>query len=77
VDRPKHKVKELEAILQDAESESWRVTRGKKYFKLWCTCSGKHRKTVHLSPSDPNYERNLRKWLERQPCWGETKETDG
>ncbi len=69
--RPRHTVKELEALLQEAESRGWRVTRDKKYFKLWCPCPGKHRKTVHLTPSDPNYERNLRAWLKRQPCWDE------
>jgi len=35
-----------------------------------------HRKTVHLTPSDPNYVRNLRQWLERQSCWNGEKETD-
>lgn len=34
-----------------------------------CPCTEEHFKTVHLSPSNPNYELNLRKWLERQPCW--------
>jgi hypothetical protein len=68
--RSRHPVKELEAVLRDAESRRWRVTKTKTgYFKLWCPCSGRHMKTVHLTPSDPNYERNVRKWLGRQPCW--------
>jgi hypothetical protein len=33
-------------------------------------------KTMHLTPSNPRYELNLRKWLERQPCWGAKKEAD-
>jgi hypothetical protein len=69
VSRPRHPVKELEAVLREAEDKSWRVTKGKKYFKMKCPCAGKHMRTVHLSPSDPNYERNLRAWLGRQPCW--------
>lgn len=68
--RPRHPVKELEAVLNEAENNNWRVTKGKAgYFKLWCPCPGKHRKTVHLTPSDPRYERNLRAWLNRLPCW--------
>jgi hypothetical protein len=68
--RPRHPVKELESVLQEAEARGWRVTKKPKgYFKLWCPCEAKHRKTVHLTPSDPNYERNLRAWLRRQPCW--------
>ncbi len=46
----------------------WQVTKSRKYFSMRCSC-GQHKKWVHLSPSDPRYERNLRKWLERQPCW--------
>lgn len=68
--RPRHPVKELEAVLSEAESKDWRVTKGKTgYFKLWCPCAAKHRRSVHLTPSDPNYERNLRAWLNRLPCW--------
>lgn len=74
--RPRHPNKELEAVLREAESrpKPWRVSKGKKYFKLWCACEAKHRRTVHLTPSDPHYERNLRQWLERQPCWNAKEE---
>jgi hypothetical protein len=68
--RPKHKVKELEAVLRDAEHRGWRVDKGKKYYGMRCPC-GKHQRRVHLTPSNPNYELNLRKWLQRQPCWQE------
>jgi hypothetical protein len=69
--RPRHKIKELEALLKEAEGKAWKVTKGKKYFKMWCPCKKMHRKTVHLSPSDPNYERNLRGELRRGTCWTE------
>jgi len=72
--RPRHQDKDLEAVLRDAEVRDWQVTKDKKYFKLWCPCPGQHRKTVHLTPSGSRYEMNLRKWLERQPCWGSGKE---
>lgn len=35
-----------------------------------CPC-GKHAKWVALTPSNPNYARNLESWLRRQACWKE------
>lgn len=65
---PKHSKKELEQLLELFDSCGWRVTKGKKYYKVYCPC-GDHQTTVHLSPSNPNYELDKRKWLERQPCY--------
>jgi hypothetical protein len=69
--RPRHPVKELEAVLREAEEKKpkWRVTKRKRYFTLWCPCAAKHKKTVHLSPSDPNYETRLRSYLKSRTCW--------
>lgn len=70
--RPKHPVKELEAVLSEAERKKWTVTRGKKYYMM--RCGGGHRdhqKTVRLTPSDPNYPKNLLGWLKRSGCWKE------
>jgi hypothetical protein len=36
---------------------------------MWCLCPAKHMKTVHLTPSDPNYVRNLLGQLKRATCW--------
>ncbi len=66
--RPKHQVKELEDLLKEAEDKGWTVTRRKRYFSMRCPC-GKHQRGVHLTPSDPNYERNARGWLKRTGCW--------
>jgi hypothetical protein len=66
--RSRHPNKELEQVLRDAEARAWHVTKSRKYFALRCPC-GQHKRWVHLTPSDPRYERNLRKWLERQQCW--------
>ena len=44
------------------------MERGKRYYKMWCPC-GKHMKTVKLTPSDPNYARNLLGQLRRATCW--------
>jgi hypothetical protein len=32
---------------------------------------GKHIKTMHLSPSDPNYARNVLGQLRRATCWND------
>lgn len=52
------------------EAAGWRITRKSGYFKAYCPC-GQHLRTIHLSPSDPSYERNLTHWFLRQPCWSE------
>lgn len=67
--RPRHPRKELEALLREAEAKGWRVVKPGKYFKMYCPCIDKHLETVHLTPSDPNYERNLRGLLGRETCW--------
>lgn len=56
---------ELAAILSEARGKRWQVTKGKKYWKLWCPNPCKCRKTVHLTPSDPRYVMNLRHVLAR------------
>lgn len=66
--RPKHPNKELEAVLADAETRRWKVKKGAKYFQVRCPC-GKHQRWVHLTPSNPRYELNLRGWLKRTGCW--------
>jgi hypothetical protein len=73
--RPKHPNKDLEALLRYAEAQKWRADKPGAYFRLLCpkTCK-QHQRRIHLTPSDPNYELNARKWLERQPCW---KKEDG
>jgi len=67
--RPKHSVKELEAVLQEAERKGWRIDGGgKDYFKMKCPCSDKHLRMVHLTPRG-NYTKNLIRWLKRRTCW--------
>lgn len=66
--RPRHPDKHLEALLSALESDGWRVVKGRKYFKIYCPCPDEHLKTVHISPSNPNYQRNFESWLRRM-CW--------
>jgi hypothetical protein len=60
-------------VLKIAESQGWRVERGKAYFKMKCGCEAKHMKMMHATPSDPNYKRNLVAYLKRATCWREDK----
>lgn len=69
-DRPKHNRPDIEALMREAEARGWVFTKGSGYYKGKCSCEGKHMKTVHLSPSNPRYTLNLRKWFERT-CWKE------
>jgi hypothetical protein len=71
VARPRHPVRELEAILKEAEERGWLVTRGNGYFKMACPCADKHLTWVHLTPSDSRYGRNKRSWLASRTCWNE------
>lgn len=70
--RPRHTDKHLEALLREAEERGWRVEKGRKYYKMFCPprC-GQHKKTVKLTPSNPNYERECRNQLGRATCWNE------
>jgi len=68
--RPRHPIRELEAILRSLERQHWRVDRGSGYYVCKCPCPAKHMKTVHLTPRRA-YERNLRNWLARYTCWEE------
>jgi hypothetical protein len=61
--------KELKAIREEAERKGWRVFRGKRYWHLYCPCTKKHKKNMAISPSDPNYVKNLLGQLGRATCW--------
>ena len=46
------------------------MSKGKGYFKALCTCGKRHAKwSIHLTPSNPNYAKDLRAWFRRQECW--------
>lgn len=67
-DRPKHPRQDLESILTQAERAGWRIIKNRKYYRAYCPC-GQHQRSIHLTPSDPNYGKNAGKWFERQDCW--------
>jgi len=68
--RRRHPRKEIELVCREAERAGWRIVIPKKgYWKAYCPCPEEHKRSVHLTPSNPNYVRNLRAWFRRQPCW--------
>jgi hypothetical protein len=66
--------RELKEIREEAEQRGWRVFRDKRYWKMYCPCPKKCKKTMSLSPSDPNYVKNLLGQLRRATCWEESEE---
>lgn len=66
--------KELKEIRKEAERQGWRVFRDSKYWKMYCPCPRKCKKTMKLSPSDANYIKNLRGQLGRKTCWRDGEE---
>lgn len=67
--RARHGDKDLEAVLREAERKGWLVTKGKRYFMMWCPNPCKCKKSVKLTPSGNNYRRNLLGELRRKTCW--------
>lgn len=65
---PKHPKKDLEALLGEFHEAKWIVKKSKTYYKVLCPC-GDHKRSIHLSPSNPNYARDAIKWLYRQECY--------
>jgi hypothetical protein len=66
---PKHPDKEIRALLREAEEKGWKITKARRYWKLWCPNECKCFKTVKTTPSDPDYLKNLRGQLNRATCW--------
>lgn len=62
--------KEIKDVVEQITAHGWSEVPGKNYRKFRCRC-GAHTKTIHQSPSDPNYFRNLKGWFRRQDCWEE------
>lgn len=73
--RRRHPNKDIEKVLVEAEAHGWRFdTSGKVYWRALCSCGNRdHQRSVHLTPSDPNYPKNLAHWFRRM-CWKDTKQ---
>lgn len=62
---------ERRELLKEANSQEWRIIESGGYVKIYCPCPEKHKKTVRLTPSNPNYWKELRRHLKRMTCWKE------
>jgi hypothetical protein len=71
----KHSNKELQELLIELDDAGWFITRRKGYYIVRCPDGCHSQKTVHLTPSNRYYGKNLRKFLVRNTCFG--KQTDG
>ncbi|MPY82417.1 MAG: hypothetical protein GEV00_03670 [Actinophytocola sp.] len=71
----RHQKKDLEAVLEHFHRAGWRIEAGKRYYKVKCPC-GRHRRYIHLTPSDPHYGRNALSWLRRQQCYDSEGDTE-
>jgi hypothetical protein len=63
----RHPRKELQDVLVAFHEASWRVEDSGTYYRVKCPC-GNHQRSIHLSPSNPNYGREALRWMRRQPC---------
>ena len=46
------------------------MRKGSVYFQALCACGKRHAKwSIHLTPSNPNYAKDLQAWFRRQECW--------
>ena len=71
----KHQKKDLEALLVEFDALGWRVEDPPKYYTVKCPC-GAHKRSIHLTPSDPRYAQNARQWMQRQDCSPQPDTTD-
>jgi hypothetical protein len=62
--------KDIKDVVDEISRHGWTEVAGKNYRKFRCPC-GRHMKTIHKSPSNPNYFKNLMAWFRRQECWQE------
>lgn len=64
----RHPKQTLQAVLGEFHEAGWTIQDPPKYYRVQCPC-GLHQRSIHLTPSDPNYARNALRWLRRQTCY--------
>jgi hypothetical protein len=65
----RHPNKEIQQLLFELHLSDWIIENPPKYYKALCTCPGKHRTTIHITPSGRYYLNNKRKYLVRTTCF--------
>lgn len=64
----KHQKKDLEVVLELLHRHGYKILDPPKYYTVRCPC-GQHQRQVHLTPSSPNYGKEVIKWARRKDCW--------
>jgi hypothetical protein len=64
-----HPNKELQLFLLELHLSGWRIVNPPKYYQALCKCPGKHRTTIHLTPSGRYYLNNKRQHLTNTTCF--------
>lgn len=65
----KHPRKDLEAVLVEFAAHGWPIVNPPKYYQVLCPC-GVHYRWIHLTPSNPNYGKEVLRWAQRTcPDW--------
>ncbi len=60
---------EYRELVEWLKAHRWRVDESRGGYPMaFCPCRG-HKKTLHYTPSNPNYWRNARAWFRRCECW--------
>lgn len=58
-------------LIREFERAGWKVVYRKNgYPRVLCPC-GKHQRSIHKTPSNPNYGKDALQWLRRQSCYQE------
>jgi hypothetical protein len=64
----KHIKKDLELVLALLDRHGYKILNPPKYYTVRCPC-GQHQRQVHLTPSNPNYGKEVIKWARKLNCW--------
>ena len=65
----RHPNKELQLFLFELHLSGWIIENPPKYYKAFCTCRGKHRTTIHLTPSGRYCANHKRQHLYNTTCF--------
>lgn len=64
----RHQDKDLEKVVGLLHRHGYKILDPPKYYTVRCRC-GLHQRQVHLTPSNPNYGKEVIRWARRHRCW--------
>jgi len=72
---PRHPNKEIQFFLIELDEAGWVIAKSSKYYRVLCDC-GAHKAHIHLTPSNPYYLNDIRRYLIRYTCLGNSREAE-